>query len=186
MKTIESLQRVMATAALAVMALAFVPAVSAEVIEEYTVEAQRLEKPARVYIERWTTAKERSELLEILKKNDSNLTLEALEKQGKRGYVQLTDTQRFDLHYAAHFKMGDQRRLMLVTNRPIHLEGEAQASGAVLTGMTIIDLTVDADGVGSGVVVIGADASVDEATGGVRILTPGGPPQRLGEVRRVD
>ena len=178
--------RLVVSMVLALSAMVAGPGLAAEVIEEYTVEAARLEKPARVVIERWTTTKERAELLEVLKQNDSKLTLATLETQATTGYVQLTDTQRFDLHYAAHFKMGDDRRLILVTNRPIRLEGEIQASGAVQTGMTIIDLTIGSDGVGTGVVVVGADAVIDEATGGVRIVTAGGPPSRLGEVRRVE
>jgi hypothetical protein len=171
------------------LACATAPAFADEVLERYRVTGGQLAGPVELGVTRWTTAAERSELLDVLRQNDTQLTLEALEQQKVTGYVELSSSERFDLHYAIQFKSGTGRRLILVADRPIRRQDEAGAGdvardgmtiiGAGQQGMTIVDFTVDEDGEGSGVAVIGAEASVDAATGAVQIITGARPPIQL-------
>ncbi len=133
-----------------------------------------METPVEVIVERWTTTAERAALIEVMKKSDSRLTLQALEQQKTTGYVVITDELRYDLHYAIHFKAGEGTRILLVADRPISRNPDMAVSGSLEEAMTIIDLTVDAEGNGSGMAVLGADAQIDEATGAARIITIGG------------
>jgi hypothetical protein len=151
----------------------------------FTVEGSQIETPVEVVVERWTTPAERAALLEVLEQSDSRLTLQALEAQKTTGYVALTEELRFDLHYATYFAAGDGRRLILVADRPISRNANL-VSGSLEEAMTIIDLTLDAAGNGSGMAVLGADAQIDEATGAVRIITTGASPLQLETVRRTD
>ncbi len=165
---------------------AFGAATSSEVIEQYTATVSMLPEPIRISIERWTTTAERSALIEVIEKSDSKLTLDALEQQAKTGFVDLTDSLRYDLHYAVKFKAGDKHRLLLVCNRPMTLNEEIRTSGALQEAMTILDLTIASDGSGSGMALLGADALIDEATGGVQIITSGQAPVRLENVQLVE
>ncbi len=156
-----------------------------ELLLRFIVEGSQLETPVEVVVERWTTPAERAALIEVVKKSDVGLTLQALEEQKTTGYVVLTEELRYDLHYAISFKAGDGRRIHLVADRPISRTPELVVSGSLEQAMTIIDLTVDAEGNGKGMAVLGADAQIDEATGVGRFVM-GGSPVPLETVRRAD
>ena len=140
----------------------------------FIVSGPQMETPVEVIVDRWTTTAERAALIEVMKKSDSRLTLQALEQQKTTGYVVINDELRYDLHYATHFKAGEGTRILLVADRPISRSPDMAVSGSLEEAMTIIDLTVDAEGNGSGMGVLGADAQIDEATGAARIITIGG------------
>lgn len=186
------LRRYSSSVALVAMALSMAlsgsfAALGGEPIETYTATVWVSPRPLEIGVTRWTTWKERSELLEVLKENDPKRTLEALRNQKKTGFVATTKALRYELYYAVQFPAGDKRHIILVTDRPISFQDDApKASMSMEQTMTILDFMIDAHGNGSGVLVMGAGATMDEATGQVQVVTAGQSPIQLENVRLVE
>ena len=71
-------------------------------------------------VERWTTAKEREDLLRVFKEKGSDKLLDALIDMPKAGYIRFPNTLAWDLRYAYETPLPEGgRRVVFVTDRPI-------------------------------------------------------------------
>lgn len=177
----------MAAIALSIASFGPLAAQGGEPIEKYTATAPVSQTPLEIEITRWTTWSQRSELLKVLKYNDPQKTIEALREQEKTGFVSTSTSLRYDLYYAVKFPAGDKRHVIMVTDRPVSFQADAPTPDMSLEhAMTILDLMIDSDGTGTGVIVLGAGATMDEATGRVEVVTAGQAPIHLENVRVVE
>ena len=120
-------------------------------------------------VTRWSTDAEREQLLAIIKENKdpTDKLLKALQKMPKVGYIKTPDTLAYDVHYAHRVPDANGgERIVLVTDRRLgaHAPDWAPASGGAADAeFTLIEMRVDAKGVGEGKASLTTNVVVDAA-----------------------
>jgi hypothetical protein len=143
--------------------------------------------PSRIemVIERWSSDRERDELIATLKDKGSDALLRKLQKMPRVGYIRDVNrgTLGWDLHFARERKLEDGgRQIVLATDRPISAWEAFNRPRSADYDFTLADIRFDGDGKGVGKLAVAAKISTDGKTGAIEIENFSSEPVRLTEV----
>ena len=143
--------------------------------------------PTRIemVIERWSSDRERDELIATLKDKGSDALLRALQKMPRVGYIRDVNrgTLGWDLHFARERKLEDGgRQIVLATDRPISAWEAFNRPRSADYDFTLADIRFDGDGKGVGKLAVAAKISTNDKTGAIEIENFASEPVRLTEV----
>jgi hypothetical protein len=144
--------------------------------------ADRLE----IVIERWSTERQRDELISTLKDKGSDALLKALQKMPRVGYIRRANgaTVGWDLHFARERKLEDGgRQIVLATDRPIGAWEAMNQPRSIDYDFTLAEIRFDGDGKGVGKLAVAAKISTNPETGAIEIEDFGSEPVRLTDVQ---
>ena len=138
-----------------------------------------------VVIERWSSERERNELIGTLKDKGSGALLSKLQKMPRVGYIRDANggSIGWDLHFARERKLEDGgRQIVLATDRPISAWEAFNRPRSSDYEFTLADIRFDGDGKGVGKLAVAAKISTDDKTGRIEIENFSSEPVRLTEV----
>ena len=145
-------------------------------------------RPGRIeiVIERWSSERERDELIATLKDKGSDALLSKLQKMPRVGYIR--DANRgsvgWDLHFARERKLDDGgRQIVLATDRPISAWEAFNRPRSADYDFTLADIRFDGDGKGVGKLAVAAKITTNDKTGAIEIENFSSEPVRLTEVK---
>jgi hypothetical protein len=143
--------------------------------------------PGRIemVIERWSTERERDELIATLKEKGSNALLDKLQKMPRVGYIRDANggSVGWDLHFARERKLEDGgRQIVLGTDRPISAWEAANRPRSADYEFTLADIRFDGDGKGVGKLAVAAKITTNPKTGAIEIENFSSEPVRLTDV----
>jgi len=139
-----------------------------------------------IVIERWSSERERDELIATLKDKGSDALLRALQKLPRVGYIRRANgaTVGWDLHFARERKLEDGgRQIVLATDRPISAWEAMNRPRSMDYDFTLADIRFDGDGKGVGKLSVAAKIRTDKETGAIEIEDFGSEPVRLTDVQ---
>ncbi len=136
-----------------------------------------------ITIQRWSTDEERDALLQVLAEQGREKFTKALSHQDKVGYIQIRGGLGYDLRYARENRQGDQRTIVIATDRGIGFGELARRSRTLRYDVSLITLQVDAAGSGEGTIAVGAELSFDSASNTLTVENYSSEPVRLTKVR---
>lgn len=136
-----------------------------------------------ITIQRWSTDEERDALLQVLAEQGREKFTNALRNQEKVGYVQIRGGLGYDLRYAREHRQGEQRTIIIATDRLIGFGELARQSRTLRYDVSLITLQVDAQGSGEGTIAAGAELSFDSDSNTLTIENFSSEPVRLTKVR---
>ena len=141
-----------------------------------------------ISIRRWSSDEDRTGLAAVLVEEGSNALADALNKQEEVGFIRFPQVQtRFPsvrLCYAREFRQGDQRVIILATDRALGwVELMRQPVRTRDARISLIQLTLDADNTGDGAMMVGAELEIDPETNTLSITNVSSQPARLTNVR---
>ena len=138
-----------------------------------------------IVIERWSSERERDELIATLKDKGSDALLSKLQKLPRVGYIRDANggSIGWDLHFARERKLDDGgRQIVLATDRPISAWEASNRPRSADYDFTLADIRFDGDGKGVGKLAVAAKISTDDKTGRIEIENFSSEPVRLTEV----
>jgi hypothetical protein len=105
----------------------------------------------QIDVNRWSTASERMDLLNVLQKSGAEKLLEALQKTRPVGTIKTPDSLAYDLHYANQTPLPEGgRRIVLATDRPIGFWEATRRPRTIDYPFTVIQMEIDRQGEGKG------------------------------------
>jgi hypothetical protein len=139
----------------------------------------------------WSAEEDRAEALEAIqaayeknKRNRNRSVAQALRGLPKVGYVFFAGQQGWPIRYSRVVDMGDgNRRILLATDRPVSFREAYANSQFGDFDVTMIELTVDASGNGSGVLSLGTEVVWNKETEKLEVTNVSSQPVRLENVR---
>lgn len=139
-----------------------------------------------ITVERWSDDAERDGLLAVLVESGPEALKAALADLPETGRVQVERRTSYPLQFAREFPQPDGTRLIrVITDRPIGF-GEAMSQSRTQEyAFSILEMTVDAEGNGEGVVVVGAEIAFDAEARTIGIKSYDGA-MKLTTVHRVE
>ncbi len=136
-------------------------------------------------IERWSSAAERASLIEALKEQGSRSLADALRQQERVGRIREIRGLAYDLAYSRTIATEDGgQQIILATDRPLAGIESARATRSRDYNVTLIHMTLDAEGNGEGQLMLGAVFSWDEEQNQLTIENFSSEPVRLRSVSR--
>jgi hypothetical protein len=138
-----------------------------------------------IVIERWSSERERNELIGVLRDKGSDALLSKLQKMPRVGYIRDANGKSigWDLHFARERKLEDGgRQIVLATDRPISAWEAFNRPRSADYEFTIADIRFDGDGKGVGKLAVAAKITTDDKTGAIEIENFSSEPVRLTEV----
>lgn len=138
-----------------------------------------------IVIERWSSERERDELISVLRDKGSDALLSKLQNMPRVGYIRDANGQSigWDLHFARERKLDDGgRQIVLATDRPISAWEAFNRPRSADYEFTIADIRFDGDGKGVGKLAVAAKVTSDDKTGVIEIENFSSEPVRLTEV----
>lgn len=138
-----------------------------------------------IVIERWSSERERNELITTLKDKGSDALLSKLQKMPRVGYIRDANGRSigWDLHFARERKLEDGgRQIVLGTDRPISAWEAFNRPRSSDYEFTIADIRFDGDGKGVGKLAVAAKITSNDETGAIEIENFSSEPVRLTEV----
>ena len=179
--------------AVLVLALGVLPAVAKDkptIIESYDANAimqtAGAGSMATINIYRWSSDAERDELLGVIKSATAGdrEVAKALRGQTKAGYAFMSGRQGYALRYAREFKTEDGgRKIILATDRPVTFQEAYQDTMAGDFDVSVVILTLDANGKGDGILSYGTELKWDDKTGMISPTNVSSQPIKLTNVR---
>ena len=104
----------------------------------------------QIRVNRWSTDADRRRLLTVLRESGAQALLKELQKMPTVGTIRTPNSVGYDLHYALQTGVGDGRRIVIATDRPIqHWEATNQPR-TIDYPFTIIQMQLDQNGKGTG------------------------------------
>ena len=104
----------------------------------------------QIHIRRWSTDADRTRLLTVLRESGPQALLKELQKMPSVGTIRTPNSVGYDLHYARQAPVGDGRRIVIATDRPVGFI-EATNQGRTLDyPFTLIQMQLDNSGKGTG------------------------------------
>jgi hypothetical protein len=138
-----------------------------------------------IIIERWSSDRERDELIATLKDKGSDALLSKLQAMPRVGYIRDANrgTLGWDLHFARERKLEDGgRQIVLGTDRPISTWEAFNKPRSADYEFTVADIRFDGDGKGVGKLAVAAKITTNPKTGAIEIENFTSEPVRLTEV----
>jgi hypothetical protein len=135
-------------------------------------------------VDRWTTAKERENLLRVFQEKGPDKLLDALQDMPKAGYIRLPNTLAWDLRYAFETPLPEGgRRVVLITDRPISMREAVNNPRTTDYPYTLLEIRFDKSGVGVGKMSVATKISLSKDKQTIELENYGIEPVRLTEVR---
>lgn len=135
-------------------------------------------------VDRWTTPKERENLLRVFAEKGPDRLLDALQDMPKVGYIRLPNTLAWDLHYAFETPLPEGgRRVVLATDRPIGFEEARTQPRRIDYPFTLLEIRFNKDGVGQGKMSVYTKITLSKDKQTMELENYGIEPVRLTEVR---
>ncbi|HSB63300.1 MAG TPA: hypothetical protein VLJ18_03995 [Thermoanaerobaculia bacterium] len=136
-------------------------------IETYTAFAASLGTGRTAIVDltvtRWSSDKERDELLATLQEFGRDRLVKALEKLPPVGTIRTSNSIGYDLYFAREHKAADgSRRVILATNRPVSFRELMNNTRSKDYQFTLIELRLGPDGKGEGKLVPAAKVTWDK------------------------
>lgn len=138
-----------------------------------------------IVIERWSSERERDELIATLKDKGSHALLDELQKLPRVGYIRDANggSVGWDLHFARERKLEDGgRQIVLGTDRPISAWEAFNRPRSSDYEFTLADIRFDGDGKGVGKLAVAAKITSNPKTGAIEIENFSSEPVRLTDV----
>ena len=138
-----------------------------------------------IVIERWSSQRERDELIATLKEKGGDALLTKLQKMPRVGYIRDANggSVGWDLHFARERKLEDGgRQIVLATDRPISTWEASNRPRSSEYDFTLADIRFDGDGKGVGKLAVAAKITTNPKTGVIEIENFASEPVRLTEV----
>ena len=104
----------------------------------------------QIHITLWSTDADRKRLLTILRESGPQALLKELQKMPRVGTIRTPNSIGYDLHYALQTAVGDGRRLVISTDRPINQWEATDRPRSIDYPFTIIQMQLDQNGKGTG------------------------------------
>jgi hypothetical protein len=137
-----------------------------------------------VSVDRWTTAKERENLLRVFAEKGPDKLLDALQDQKSTGTIRLPNTLAWDLRYAYATPLPEGgRRVVLVTDRPISMREAVNNPRTTDYPYTLIEIRFDKNGEGVGKMSVATKISLSKDKQTMELENFGIEPVRLTKVR---
>lgn len=104
-----------------------------------------------IRVTRWSTEKERTQLIDTLVKKGPESLLDELQDMRSVGTIRTPDSLAYDLRYA-HQRPGADggRQIVLATDRPIGFWEAVRQPRTIQYPFTVIQMAIDRDGLGKG------------------------------------
>lgn len=140
-----------------------------EMIEKFhatSMDADNRPAMVEIGISHWSTDEERQELMAALKEGGSEAVGEHLQKmkdKSSKGFITLPGSMGQDLGYAYQFDQGDQRIVIVATNRPVSMGEAMSGSLSQDNNISFANLVLDKSGEGKGQLYIGARMYVEDS-----------------------
>jgi hypothetical protein len=148
-----------------------------------------------IRLREWTTEEERQQVLAEIKeasaqsaRNRNRAVARALRGASRVGSMNLRNTTGWPIRYSRHTQLSDGgQRILLATDRPVSF-AEALSAGAVLGDfdVTVVELTLDAEGNGEGTISVGTEVRWNDQTGKLEVTNFSTQPVRLTNLRRTN
>lgn len=137
----------------------------------------------QIAISRWSTAEERDALLAAAKEGGPTALRGAMGRQEEHGWFRVRGGRKIALRYARQIVESGQRRVVVVTERPIPIGDMSQLGEAADRVVSILELFFRDTQANDGRVISAAELSFDEE-GQLQIESFVTEPVRLIELRR--
>ncbi len=145
-----------------------------------------------INIDRWSTQEEHDQLLEVIMNGSNQDISDALRRADSVGFLRTTGrtqgrgTGSWQFRYARETVDAEGiRTIRLATDRPIlFVEAVRQPRRTWDSQTTLIELNVDENGEGEGVLMAGVEFTVDAKNGQITLSHLSSNPVRLEQVRR--
>ena len=173
-------------------ALASAPLLAADAGESYSAKVVSFEEPMgrapgllQVRVTRWSTDAERDALTNALMKDGQKGVINELKKMPEAGVVRTPAIAGYKFRYARRTTApnGDEQ-LLVVVDRPIGFAEFRQGWQTVDYPFTIIKMTLNPQGQGSGEMMGATKLSANETTGDITFQHYNVSPQLLQNVRK--
>jgi hypothetical protein len=138
-----------------------------------------------IVIERWSSERERDELIATLKDKGGDALLSQLQKLPRVGYIRDANggSVGWDLHFARERMLDDGgRQIVLATDRPISAWEAFNRPRSADYDFTLADIRFDGDGKGVGKLAVAAKITSNPKTGAIEIENFSSEPVRLTDV----
>lgn len=147
-----------------------------------------------IRIREWTTDEERHQVLTEIQeasaqsgRNRNRAVARALRGASRVGSMNLRGTTGWPIRYSRLAQNADgSQRIMLATDRPVSFVEAFNSSMAGDFDVTMIELTLDAEGNGDGVLSVGTEVRWSDEAGELEVTNISSQPVRLGNVRRTN
>ena len=104
----------------------------------------------QIRINRWSTDADRTRFVTVLRESGPQALLKELQRMPSVGTIRTPNSVGYDLHYARQTPVGDGRRIVIATDRPISY-AEATYQGRTLDyPFTLLQMQLDSQGKGTG------------------------------------
>jgi hypothetical protein len=138
-----------------------------------------------INVTRWSSDEERVALLEALKDPASRSLPDALRDQESTGRLRQIQGLGHDLRYARMIPTEDGGMVViLASDRRIAFAEAARNTRSMDNNVSLVQLTLDADGNGEGQLLVGAEMVWNEEKNQLTIESLSSEPVRLGSIKR--
>jgi len=104
----------------------------------------------QIRINRWSTDDDRIRLMTALRESGSEALLKELQKMPSVGTIRTPSSVGYDLRYARQTKVGDGRRIVIATDRPMDYWEATNQPRSIQYPFTVLQMQVDQNGKGTG------------------------------------
>lgn len=136
-----------------------------------------------IRVDRWTTDEEREQLANAVVGDSSESLIQALRAQDGVGIVRPRNHPSRTLRFSTEQWDGETRHIFLATDRPIAGFEAARNTRTLDYNISLIHLEVDAEGNGTGTMMIGAEVEFNAETGQLEVTHASMQPVQLTRVR---
>jgi hypothetical protein len=138
----------------------------------------------QIVVDRWSSEAQRTRLLDVLTNKGPEKLLDAVQDEPKVGFIRTTTSLGWDLRYA-HRTPGEDggENVVVVTDRPIAFWETANDTRTLDYPFTVIELHLNKDGEGQGMLSVASKITRDKKTGDIAIENWGTQPIRLTQVK---
>ena len=143
-----------------------------------------------ITIDRFSSDEEHDHMLEVIMNEDNQTIADELGDMESVGFLRVTGraatrgTGSWQLRYARQVQRGDTRVIRLATDRPIlFVEAVRQPRRSWDSQTTLIELNLDENGEGTGVLMAGVEFTVDAKSGQITLSHMSSSPVQLLQVR---
>ncbi len=145
----------------------------------------------QITIDRFSSDEEHDHMLEVIMNEDNQTIADELGDMDSVGFLRVTGraaargTGSWQLRYARQVQEGDTRVIRLATDRPIlFVEAVRRPTRTWDSQTTLIELRVDENGEGDGVLMAGVEFTVDAKNNQITLSHLSSSPVELTNVRR--
>ena len=169
-----------------------VPVLAADPSESFSAKVVNFEEPMgrapgllQVRVTRWSTDADRDALTSALMKDGQDGVIKELKKMPAAGVIRTPGTAGYTFRYARRIaEANGDEQLLVVIDRPISFAEFRQGWQTVDYPFTIVQMTVNAQGEGSGKMLGATKLSANSVTGDIAFEHYNVSPQLLQNVRR--